>query len=123
VTTATATANIARRDKLERHSEISAADTALTLTTPTDPTQTRELLRVNVKYSAVPVHAGIIVTLKSGLGAAHDQTLSSGPANAQTAAFTPSGKYMLMPDDAIEVLAPAGGGVITSAVSVYTEAT
>ena len=100
------------RTAVVRDKDQSAANTALTVTTPTGAV--RKLLFVTVKYSAAPTQGGVTVELDSGAGAAWDTPLFTGTANAQNNVY--------LPDDAIKVTAPAGGGVLTSAISVYTEA-
>lgn len=113
--------------RYRRISNESAANTALTVTTATiSPGQGLRLLYVTVSYSAVPVQTGIIITHDSGIGAAHDIELFGGAANAQTALFFPgdgtlSGDHIILDDDVISVLAPAAGGVITSAIAIYVE--
>lgn len=104
---------------LSRFSAASAANTALTAST--DAVRARRLLSVTVKYSAAPTQTGATVTLNSGAGAAYDAVLNTGSANAETTVYVPDGVVIIATGDAIDVLAPAGGGVITSAVTIYTE--
>lgn len=104
--------------KLERHVETSAANTALTVTVPAD--KARRLLLVTVKYSAAPTQAGVTTTLDSGAGAAYDVTLNTGTANAQTTLYQPAQDLLFGDDDAIVIVAPAGGVGITAAVAIYT---
>ena len=108
------------RTAVVRDKDQSAANTALTVTTPTGAV--RKLLFVTVKYSAAPTQGGVTVELDSGAGAAWDTPLFTGTANAQNNVYLPDEEVLILPDDAIKVTAPAGGGVITSAISVYTEA-
>ena len=104
---------------LESHSDASAGNTALTLSTLSG--QLRRLLFVTVKYSAAPTQTGVTVTLNSGAGAAYDTLLATGSANAQNTVYIPDEEILLMGDDVIDVLAPAGGVGITAAIAIYTE--
>ena len=74
-----------------------------------------------VAYSAAPTQAGISVTLNSGAGAGYDTLIASGAANARYTVYVPDEEILLKEDDVVDVLAPAGGGVITSSISIYTE--
>lgn len=105
--------------KLERHVETGAANTALTVTVAAGAA--RRLLAVLVKYSAAPTQAGVTTTLDSGAGAAYDTLLNTGAANAQNTAFLPAADFKFGTDDALVIVAPAGGVGITASVSVYTE--
>ena len=102
----------------ERSVETGAANTALTASLTG---RRRRLLAVTVKYSGAPTQAGVTVTLNNGAGAAYDAVLSTGSANAQTTIFLPNLPIPLLADDAIDVLAPAGGVGITAAVAIYSE--
>jgi len=104
--------------KLQRHVETGAANTSLTVTVPADTA--RRLVAVLVKYSAAPTQAGVTTTLDSGAGAAYDTLLNTGAANAQNTVYIPAGDLLFGEDDAIVIVAPAGGAAITAAVSVYT---
>lgn len=103
---------------LHRHSDVSGANAILALTVPLGGGR---LIGVFCKYSAVPVQAGVTTELDSGVGAAYDTTLNTGAANAQSTAYQPVNDLVIGEDDAIRVTAPAGGGVITSQISIYTE--
>lgn len=104
---------------LNRKTNKSAGDTALTLaTTGKKP---RRLVMVTAKYSAAPTQAGVTVGIDSGAGADYDSTLYTGSANAQNNVYVPDGEVLIKEDDQITVTAPAGGGVITSAIAIYTE--
>jgi len=105
--------------KIFRYTDVSAANTLLALTIAGGIG--RRFLHSVVKYSATPVQAGVTVGLDSGVGAAYDGTFNTGTANAQTTVYQPVGGLLFGGDDAIVVTAPAGGGVITAAISVYTE--
>jgi len=105
---------------IQRHSDASAADTLLALTTPTG--RAVKLIFVAVKYSAAPTQAGVTVELDSGISAAYDTVLLTGSANAQSTVLIPTRDVIIADTDAIRVTAPAGGAVITSQISIYTEA-
>ena len=97
----------------------SALDTLVTLLTPSG--QLRRITSVDVHYSNV-VTLDVTISLKSGAGAAWDTvrgkiTLTG----AQDLHWIPDGDCFLSDDDALEVLAPAGGAGITGGVSVYSE--
>lgn len=104
--------------EIKKFSGASAADTAKTVSTTTGRWR---ILFVTVKYSAAPTQTGITVTLNSGIGAAYDTLLYTGTANAQNSVYYPAGELIIEPDDAIDVVAPAAGGVITSAIAIYAE--
>lgn len=104
--------------KLHRHVETGAANTSLTVTVPASAA--RRLVLVTVKYSAAPTQAGVTTTLDSGAGAAYDAVLNTGSANAQTTVYLPAGDLLFGDDDALVIVAPAGGVGITAAVAVYT---
>lgn len=110
---------VAEDRRIHRHSEASAANTALTVSVGGHAG--KRLLQVLVKYSAAPTHAGVTTELDSGAGAAYDTTLNTGAANAQNTVYNPGGTLLIGSDDAIKVTAPAGGAGITSQISVYTE--
>lgn len=116
----------------ERWSGASAADTELTVSTNRDAIEApnpiphdvpRDLVGVTVDYSAA-VTEDVTITLKSGLGAEYDTPITTAAlANARHVYFKPDGgRQEMMSDEYVEVVAPAGGGVITSAVRIYTEA-
>ncbi len=105
--------------RLIRLSDASAADTALTVVADPPAGQEWEFLYAAVHYSAVPVQAGVSATLNSGKGAAYDTPLKAGSANAQDTVLWPDGPTPIFPDDTLDVLAPAAGGAITSAVLIY----
>ena len=99
----------------------SAADTAQTISTPKD--RPFKLLHIDVAYSAAPTQTGVTITLNSAAGAGYDTLLSTGTANARYTVFIPEGGEMIYAaGDAIDVLAPAAGGTITSSISIYVEA-
>lgn len=111
---------------MERHSGQSAANSPLTLTTLTNSDSPRRLDKVTVRYTNggadAPVSVDVTVTLDSGAGAVFDsrhQTISLS-ANAH-GVFIPDEESWISGDDAIVVVAPAGGAGIISAVSVYLE--
>lgn len=79
------------------------------------------LAYVTVRYSAAPTQAGVTVSLDSGLGSSFDATLHTGSANAQETVYLPDGNVYLLPDDAVLVSAPAGGGGITASIAIVTE--
>lgn len=105
----------------ERWTGASAADTALTISTDTSPSAPRRLVYVAVHYSAAPTQTGVLVTLNSGVGAAYDTVLSTGTANAQNVHYAPASEVILFANDVIDVLAPAAGGAVTSAITICTE--
>lgn len=101
------------------HTDESAADTALTLSTPLRVY--RKIVKVMVKYSA-NVTQNVTITLNSGEGASWDHVLKTLViSNARDAVWEPDSDTVLAVDDALDVLAPAGGGVITAAISIFSE--
>lgn len=104
---------------IEKITEKSAANTALSLSTPTG--KGRRFLFATVKYSAAPTQGGVTFEIDSGTGSDYDALLNTGSANAQHTVYIPGDKIELQDDDIIKVTAPAAGGVITSAISITTE--
>lgn len=106
--------------RLDTITNVSATDTALTVSSPaTGPV--RRLLKIAVNYSATPVQAGVTVVLNSGVDAAFDELLATGTANAKNTVYIPDERLLIDPADALDVIAPAGGGVITSAITISLE--
>lgn len=104
--------------RVVRYCDESAGDTALTVSPPDLVLQ--ELLFVTIVYSAT-VTVDPTITLNSGKGANWDtllQTLDSG-AGATDFLWIPDERIWFLDDDVLDVLAPAGGGVITSNIAVY----
>lgn len=106
---------------LERSVGTSVANTAQTVSSPADPASGRRIVLITVAYSAAPTQAGVTVTLNSGAGAGYDCPLLTGSANARYTTFQPTDAIIIELDDVIDVLAPAGGADITSAIAIYTE--
>ena len=104
---------------IEKITEKSAANTALSLSTPVG--KNRRFLFATVKYSATPVQSGVTVEIDSGTGSDYDSLLNTGSSNAQHTVYIPGDKIELQDDDIIKVTAPAAGGAITSAISITTE--
>ncbi len=102
-----------------RLSDASLADAAVTVVVGPPAGQEWEFDYATVHYDGVPVQGGVTAILNSGKGAAYDTELKKGVANAQDSALYPDGKTILFPDDTLDILAPAGGGVLISGVSVY----
>lgn len=107
------------QSRLVRATEAGLANTSLTVTVPI--VAPSRLSHVTAKYSAAPTQAGVTITLDSGAGAAYDAVLLTGSANAQTTVLIPTDDLLLSAGDAIVVVTPAGGGVLTAAVAVYIE--
>lgn len=106
-------------DALRVYSGASDQNTALTISTPTS--RPGRALFVSVTYSATPVQTGVTITLKSALGAAYDNVIHTGTENVRYTLFTVDGDWLTYSaGDTIDVTAPAGGGVITSAIAIYT---
>jgi len=78
--------------------------------------------RVIASYSAAPTQAGVTAALDSKLGTDYDAVIYTGSANARYN-FLPldSKPFLVMEGDVFTVTAPAGGGVITSAISIIAE--
>ncbi len=105
---------------LERTVGQSAADTAKTTSTPSGAP--RRISHVTVKYSA-PVTVNVTNTLNSGAGDAYDVLLPTIVITADVdGVWFPDKELIINDDDVLDVLAPAGGAGITSAVTIYSEA-
>ena len=100
-----------------RTSETSGAGADLTLSTPTG--KVRQFLYMTVKYSANAT-VTVTTTLNSGAGAGYDYLLDSvGTGGGTTHTFTPSGTFILLDDDTIDVKAPLVTAE-TSNIAIYT---
>ena len=100
--------------------DVSAADTPLTVVAEAG-TRMRYLIGVLVRYSA-SVTANAVVTFDAAHGAAYDATIHTIALSAATAgSFFPDVPIPMAPGDKIEVVAAAGGGAVTSAVTILTE--
>ena len=108
-------------EQVQVHSQASTANASQTCSTPTG--QIRWLYQVTAAYSAAPTQTGVTVTINSGVGAAYDCTLSTGTANTRYSTFIPERPILLLPDDVIDVVAPAGGAGITSAAAARSSGT
>ena len=106
---------------IERSVGTSGADAAQTVSSPTEPTAVRRVNMITVAYSAAPTQGGVTVTINNGAGAGYDCPLLTGAANARYTTFLPTAELYLNVDDVLDVLAPAGGVGITSAIAIYTE--
>lgn len=112
-------------NRLQRHTDQSAANTQLTLTAPKDGAP-RRVDKVTVRYTDAgvdaPVSVDVTVTLDSGVGGVFDSLLQtiSLAANAH-GVFIPDEDMWVSGDDVIVVVAPAGGAGVISAVAIYLE--
>lgn len=103
---------------LDRDVGTSGSNVAQTVSTPLGGG--RRLVYVTVKYSS-SVTKDVTVTLNSGAGSAYDTLLATMElASNQHGVFIPDERVDILPDDTIDVVAPAGGAGITSAVTIYT---
>jgi hypothetical protein len=96
---------------------LSAGNTAQTVATPRDG-KIRQLIYVIAHYSAAPTQTGVVVSLIPESGSTYASAISTGSANAQDTSYVPGAPLYLLPGDVLSVLAPAAGGVITSAVTI-----
>lgn len=104
---------------LKRYSGKSGANGILSVST--DKGKRMLVHQVTIAYSAAPTQAGITVNLDSGLGADYDVALDTGSANARYGVYKPTTPIIVMEDDVITVTAPAGGGVLTSAITILAQ--
>lgn len=104
--------------RYRRYHETGSANTLLTMAV--NPGVPFRVLDALASYSATPTQAGVTFTLDSGAGAGYDGTLSTGSANTRYTAYQPT-RLTLAGDDALNIAAPAGGGVITASISCYVE--
>jgi hypothetical protein len=102
----------------ERSVETGGANAILTSTLTG---KRRKLLAVTCVYSGAPTQAGVTVTLTSGGGTAYNIVLNTGTGNAQSTLYLPAVPFPIMADDTITVAAPAGGGILTAAIAIYTD--
>jgi len=101
-----------------RDTDESAANTELTVSAP--PRIRSSIFFVTVKYSA-KVKQDVTITLKSGAGTAWDTLLQKISIFQETdGVWIPDNEIHIMDDDTIDVVAPAGGSGITSAVAIYS---
>ena len=81
----------------------------------------RKLLAVTAKYSAAVVQ-DVTVTLNSGAGTAYDTLLKKIEFATETdGVWVPDRDIVLQDDDTFDVVAPAGGAGVTSAITISTE--
>ena len=97
---------------------VSDGNTAQTVSTSVG--RSLQLAYATVTYSATPVQTGMVATLNSAFGTPPDTTLLTGTANIRYS-FIDFEAMKLHPDDRVDILAPAAGGVITSIVAIYGE--
>lgn len=105
---------------VKRFSGVSTANNPATVSA-TSTTHRLKVLYVTAKYSGAPTQTGMTSTLNSVLGAAYDTLLNTQSANLQNSFWMPDGELILEPGDALDVVAPAGGGSLTSAVVIACE--
>ena len=107
------------RSTLNRDTGESAANTQLTVSTTL--AEIVRVLFVTVKYSAA-VTQNVTITLKSGKGTSWDTLLQTiALSGASDGVFIPDEVLYIEADDNIDVVAPAGGAGVTSAIAIYTE--
>lgn len=109
----------ARKRSIRRHVETGVANT--TLTSLVAIKKGVKVIAVLVAYSATPTQAGVTTTLNSGAGAAYDNVLNTGTANARYNQYLPNTPPICANDDTLTIVAPAGGVGITASIAVYTE--
>jgi hypothetical protein len=98
----------------------STANASQTVTTATGVKRRIEF--ATVKYSSA-VSVSATVTLLSALGAAWNTVLGNIVFSSNTdGLWVPShSEFVIAPGDQIQVVAPAGGGGITSAIAIYSQ--
>lgn len=107
--------------KLIKSYETSAANTALTVSTPTTRGRPLRLLAVLVKYSAA-VTQNVTVTYNAGHGAAYDAKVHTiALSTVADGAWLPDAKLVIDDTDALDVAAPAGGLGVTVSITVLCE--
>lgn len=99
---------------------ISAAATAMTVTTPSD-NKAKQLMYAVAHYSGSPTQTGVTFNIIPAAGTAYQTTLSTGSANVQDTSYVPGAPLILLPGDKFSVTAPSGGGSLTSAVTIAWE--
>lgn len=111
----------------ERWSQKSDANTAQTCST--DPAASERASAIPRRLHAVFVHYSgdvtkdVTVTLNSGVHSDYDTLLNTLAIAAGKDAFWVCAEPVpIMEDDVIDVVAPAGGGTVTSTVLIVTEA-
>ena len=98
------------------------ANQADTLTSTVVASHRRQrLVQVTAVYSGAPTQTGVIITIDSGISAAHDVTLHTGSADVRYTIYTPDEDIFLMPGDAILINLPAAGGVVTASATILVE--
>lgn len=110
-----------RGTKLVKSYETSAADTALTVSTPITRGRPLRLVAVLVKYSG-SVTKNATVTYNASHGAGYDSLLNTiALSSATSGAYVPAIDLIIASGDTIDVVAEAGGGAVTSGVTILTE--
>lgn len=97
----------------------SGVDAALVLNTLVQEiNQPHKLEWVGVKFSAAPVHAGILIEIISADGDAFNTLLLLGNANDENLFYQPDEDLNIQAGDVIRVTTPAGGVTITSTTTI-----
>lgn len=98
--------------------DASAANTALTVSSPTGATRVMRLISVRVRYSAA-VTLDVTITFNSTEGAAYDTLERSiRLTGEQDVFYIPDAESYHFSTDTIDVLCPAGGAGVTSQVTM-----
>lgn len=104
---------------IKRTTGQSGANAAQTVSSPSG--EQRRIEKVTVKYSE-SVTVDVLLTLNSGAGSAWDTLLPTIPLTAaKNGLWLPDDEVLLAEGDVLDVLAPAGGVGVTSAVAIYTD--
>lgn len=111
--------NGARAIRLDRDTDVSGDNEAVTVTPATG--KIRKLRMVTAVYST-SVTKNVTITLNSGAGAGFDVVLFTIALSAAASGlWIPDGEVIISETDVLDVLAPAGGAGETVSVAVYSE--
>lgn len=113
------TDHVTLRKDFVRVTNQSADNAELTVISPVG--EIGHILFVTVKYSAAVI-ANVTVTLTSGVGSAWNTILETiALSSATDGIWIPDQPIFIADDDSVDVVAPAGGPGVTSAVAIYAE--
>lgn len=104
---------------LKQAQATSGANEALVVETKVQPADRPHRLEwIGVRFSATPIHTGIIIEIISDAGDAFATRLLLGNIDDENLFYQPDADLNLQSGDTIRVTVPAGGAAITSTATI-----